>query len=92
MRVALCQTAPELLNVGTNLEQVIALIRSCREKGAELVVFPELALTGYFVGLDYHKVALRMDSSEIKKLVAATKGTAAVVGFIISHDHTPQRK
>lgn len=82
MRIALCQTAPELLNVEANLEQVISHIRANKEKGAELVVFPELALTGYFVGLDYHRAALRMDSPEIKKLAAATKGTAAVVGFI----------
>lgn len=82
MRVALCQTAPELLNVQANLEQVIAHIQSCKSKGAELIVFPELALTGYFVGLDYHKAALRMDSPEVKQLAQATKGTAAVVGFI----------
>jgi predicted amidohydrolase len=41
-----------------------------------------LALTGYFVGDQYHEVALRLDSEEIRRLVAATKGTAAVVGFI----------
>ncbi len=82
MRIALCQTAPELLNVQVNLEQVITHIHHCREKGAELVVFPELALTGYFVGLDYHKAALRMDSPEIQQIAAATKGTAAIVGFI----------
>ena len=45
-------------------------------------MFPELALTGYFVGLQYHKAALRLDSDQIRKLAAATKGTAAVVGFI----------
>ena len=82
MRVALCQTAPELLNVQANLEEVISHIQSCKKKGAELIVFPELALTGYFVGLDYHKAALRMDSPEVKQLAEATKGTAAVVGFI----------
>ena len=82
MRVAICQTEPVLLDLGTNLDMVITHIQYCKEKGADLVVFPELALTGYFVGLEYHKVALRMDSPEIRRLAAATKGTAAVVGFI----------
>ncbi len=82
MRVAICQTNPILLDVKANLEDVIAKIHQCKKKGAELIVFPELALTGYFVGLDYHKAALKLDSPEIRKLVTATKGTAAVVGFI----------
>ena len=70
------------MNLKANLEDVIGKIHQGREKGAELIVFPELALTGYFVGQKYHKVALKMDSKEIKQLASATKGTAAVVGFI----------
>ena len=50
-----------------------------RAWGARLIAFPELALTGYFVGHRYHEAALRLDSKEIEKLVAATKGTAVVV-------------
>lgn len=82
MRVAVCQTEPVLLDVQTNLENVVLHIQQYKEKGADLIVFPELALTGYFVGLEYHKVALRMDSYEIKRLASASKGTAIVVGFI----------
>ena len=82
MKVTICQTAPQLLDVKSNLEDVISKIHHAREKGSHLVVFPELALTGYFVGDQYHEVALRLDSDEIKSLAAASKGTAAVVGFI----------
>jgi predicted amidohydrolase len=82
MKVAVYQTHPVLLDLKTNLEVVIEKIHQGREKGAQLIVFPELALTGYFVGQRYHKMALKMDSREIKRLASATKGTAAVVGFI----------
>ena len=82
MKVAVYQTSPALLDLKANLKDVIAKIHQGREKSAELIVFPELALTGYFVGQKYHKVALKMDSKEIKQLASATKGTAAVVGFI----------
>jgi predicted amidohydrolase len=82
MRVAIYQTNPVLLDLKTNLQAVISKIHQGREKGAQLIVFPELALTGYFVGQRFHKMALRMDSREIKQLASATKGTAAVVGFI----------
>lgn len=82
MKVTICQTDPILLDLKTNLDQVIEKIRTSAEKGSHLVVFPELALTGYFVGNKYHEMALRMDSAEVQEVVAATKGTAAVVGFI----------
>lgn len=70
------------MDLKANLEDVITKIRKGREKGAQLIVFPELALTGYFVGQSYHEVALRLDSVEIGRLASATEGTAAVVGFI----------
>ena len=82
MKVFVAQTHPALFDVSANLDVVISKISEAREKGAELIVFPELALTGYFVRHRYHEVALKMDSLEIMRLAAATKGTAAVVGFI----------
>jgi predicted amidohydrolase len=82
MKVAVYQTSPILLDVKTNLEEVIGKIHQGREKGAHLIIFPELALTGYFVGRRYHEAALRLDSPEIRTLASATRGTAAIVGFI----------
>ncbi len=82
MKVAVYQTNPVLLDLKANLEDITEKIRDGRNKGARLIVFPELALTGYFVGQRFHEVALRLDSKEIRQIVDATKGTAAVVGFI----------
>lgn len=82
MKVAVYQTSPALLDLQANLEEVIDKINYGREKGVHLNVFPELALTGYFVGPKYPDVALRMDSKEITRLTEATKGTGAIVGFI----------
>ena len=82
MKVAIYQTSPVLFDLEANLEDVIMKIQEGRGKGANLIIFPELALTGYFLGQRYHEVALRLDSKEIERLVAATRGTAAVVGFV----------
>ncbi len=73
MKVAVYQTSPVLLDLQTNLEEVTTKIYEGREKGANLIVFPELALTGYFVGEKYPEVALRLDSKEIRQLIDATK-------------------
>ncbi|MBU1053774.1 MAG: nitrilase [Proteobacteria bacterium] len=82
MNVTVYQTSPVLLDLKSNLKDIIGKIHQGKEQGAQLMVFPELALTGYFVGKRHHKVALRLDSKEITKLASATKGTAAVIGFI----------
>lgn len=82
MKVTVYQTSPVLLDVKTNLEEVVGKIHEGREAGADLIVFPELALTGYFVGRRYHEGALRLDSPEIRTLASATRGTSAIVGFI----------
>jgi predicted amidohydrolase len=82
MKAVIYQTYPVLFDVKRNLEDVIQKIHQGRDQEAQLIVFPELALTGYFVGQRYHELALRMDSTEIQELASATKGTAAVVGFI----------
>ena len=50
MKVAVYQTSPRLLDLKANLEDVIDKIRDGKSKKAGLIVFPELALTGYFVG------------------------------------------
>ena len=82
MKVAVYQTSPVLLDLKANIEDIIDKIKDGHSNGAGLIVFPELALTGYFVGQRFHEVALRLDSKEIGQIVDATKGTAAVVGFI----------
>ena len=82
MKVCIYQTDPVLLDVNTNLEDTIDKIEAAKANGVDLVVFPELALTGYFVRERYHETALRMDTPEVKRLAKATRGTAAVVGFI----------
>lgn len=82
MKAVVYQTYPILFDLKANLDDVIQKIHQGRNQGAQLIVFPELALTGYFVGQRYHELALRLDSTEIQELVSSTKGTAAVVGFI----------
>ncbi|MBR9986644.1 MAG: nitrilase [Desulfosarcina sp.] len=82
MKVGVYQTDPVLLDVKTNLASTIEKIEAAKAQGVDLMVFPELSLTGYFVRERYHEAALRIDSPEIRSLAGATKGTAAVVGFI----------
>lgn len=82
MKVGVYQINPVLLDVQANIENTILILEEAKAQGVNLVILPELALTGYFVRERYHEVALRLDSPQIRQLTQATKGTAAVVGFI----------
>ena len=47
MRIAIAQINTTVGDLGANTELAIRNIRRAREEGADLVVFPELAITGY---------------------------------------------
>ncbi|HLG72773.1 MAG TPA: nitrilase-related carbon-nitrogen hydrolase [Chloroflexota bacterium] len=82
MKVALAQVAPKLGDLQANLGKHRELIAQAKEQGANLLVFPELSLTGYFLEeLAYH-VSLRADSPELKQLAQEAGEMAIVVGFV----------
>jgi predicted amidohydrolase len=88
VRVALAQIAPQLGQLDANLERHHALLDEAREGGADLVVFPELGLTGYQLQDLAAEVALRLDDQRIADLAGATRGCSAVVSFVEeSADH-----
>lgn len=82
MIIRMCQTNPEFFGVHNNIEKTIEIIEDAKEHNVDFVVFPELSLTGYFVGQNYHNISLRLKSDEIQKLVSHTKDIAVMVGFI----------
>lgn len=80
--VALAQIKPKLGCVTENLGMVEdALERGIREK-AGLVVFPELALTGYFLKDLVPEVALSLNSPEIGRLMEISRHISIAVGFV----------
>ena len=89
LRVALAQIAPVLgdrqRNVALHLEQIAAAAR----QQADLIVFPELSLTGYFVRDMVPDVALAPDAPEIRQLLEAAGKMAVVLGFV---EESPQHR
>lgn len=53
---------------------------------ADLIVFPELALTGYFLKDLVPEVALRLDSPQIVRLRELSRHIAVAVGFVEASD------
>src|SRR5664279_322597 len=65
--VALAQVKPKLGCVADNLAMIEEAIERGITSGASLIVFPELALTGYFLKDLVPEVALPLDSPEIRR-------------------------
>jgi len=89
MRVALAQVAPVLGNVAVNLKMHRTVIRKAAAAGADLVIFPELSLTGYLLQDLVPEVALSPDrSTVVKELRRLSRRIALVVGLVEeSEDH-----
>ena len=86
IRVALAQIAPRLGLLDENLERHLALIEEARGEGADLVVFPELGLTGYQLQDLAAEVAMRLDDRRLARIAGATQGLSAVVSFVEESD------
>lgn len=88
VRIALAQIAPGLGQLEANLDRHHEVLDRARADGADLVVFPELGLTGYQLQDLAAEVALRLDDPRIAELARATDGLSAVVSFVEeSADH-----
>src|SRR6202167_1539988 len=83
LRVALCQIDPVVGDLGGNAERIIAAIGSAEEAGADVAVFPELAITGYPPEDLLLKPGFVADNlAALAKVAAATERCVAVVGFV----------
>ena len=88
LTVALAQIAPRLGALDANLATHHARLDEARALGADLVVFPELGLTGYQLQDLASEVAMRLDAPRLARLAGATRGLSAVVSFVEeSADH-----
>lgn len=86
--VALAQVKPKLGCVRENLEIIRAAIQKGIDEGAHLVVFPELALTGYFIKDLVPEVAVSVDGPEIQVLRELSRHISIAVGFVeVSSDY-----
>src|SRR5207249_3523955 len=83
LRVALAQVNPIVGDLDGNARMITDRIKEAREKGADVVCFPELALTGYPPEALVLKPSFVRDNlKQLESVVAATAGISAVVGFV----------
>jgi NAD+ synthase (glutamine-hydrolysing) len=82
LRVALAQMNPTVGDIAGNAARIRDLSGRARDAGAGLVVFPELALTGYPPeDLLIKRHFLQAAAQALEEVAEATRGIVALVGF-----------
>jgi predicted amidohydrolase len=88
VRVGLAQIAPRLGRLDDNIARHHELIEEARGNGADLVVFPELGLTGYQLQDLASELSMRIDDQRLADLAASTEDLSVIVSFVEeSADH-----
>lgn len=83
MKVALAQISPYLGNLRKNLDLHFQSIEKAKKKKSDLLIFPELSLTGYTLMDMVDEVSLEPGKNPIfKDLKAASRDISLVVGFV----------
>jgi NAD+ synthase (glutamine-hydrolysing) len=82
MRFALAQLNPTVGDIGGNVAKILAAIDRARAEGARVVVFPELAITGYPPKDLLLKPSFIDDNlAALEEVAKKTVGIAAIVGY-----------
>ncbi len=84
LKVGLSQINPKLGDIQANLEMHLETIAQAADQGVELLIFPELSLTGYRLHDLAYNIALRPSQRDpvFGKLLDASRDVDLVVGFV----------
>ena len=93
MKIALAQINPTVGDLTGNAARILAAYRRGVEAGVEIVVFPELAITGYPPRDLLHKSRFIPDNlAVLERLAAATGETGLLVGYVGRNERQPGRE
>ena len=80
--VRMAQFSPGLGDVPRNLEKMIAFAREAEKDGVDLLVYPELSLTGYTLKDLVSDCAIDLSSPEMHALREASRKVSLAFGFV----------
>lgn len=87
LQVVLAQLSPRLGDFEWNLDKHHEWIREARARGAQLIIFPELGLTGYQVQDMTLDIARPLVHPQIQSLIEASREIDIVFSFVEETSH-----
>jgi len=85
-RLALAQCAPALGDLKDNLDLHLELTQQAITEGADMVVFPELSLTGYLLKDLVPEVAMTLDDARLAPLFELSKRIDIATGVVLKSE------
>jgi predicted amidohydrolase len=85
-RLALAQCAPTLGDLKANLDLHLEMAEQAIAESADLVVFPELGLTGYFLKDLVPDLAMTLDDARLRPLLELSKQLDIVTGMVLKSE------
>ncbi len=82
MQLRLCQLNPGLGDLKGNLDLHLRQIDAASRDGVDLIVFPELSLTGYFLKDQVPDLAMKVDAPPMQRIADRSRDLSIVVGFV----------
>lgn len=86
LKLAVAQIRPRLGDVPWNLAHHVDFVERAREEGSNLILFPELGLTGYSVRDLNSELALPINDKAFGKFKTLSKKISIVVGGIVREE------
>ena len=88
LRVALAQINPTVGDLRGNTDKIVAWIQKAKKEKADIVAFPELAVTGYPPeDLVLKPQFIEDNIAAVRKIAGRTRSITAIVGFVDSNAH-----
>lgn len=83
MKIAIAQTSPHLGDIQKNFKRHLHFIEKAKKKKADLIIFPELSLTGYTLKDLVPDVAIHPENSELfHQFNEMSREISIVLGFV----------
>jgi len=82
IKIAIGQINPTLGNLDKNILKHCSFVQKAIEKDADIIVFPELSLSGYSLKDATYDVAITPDDERLKPLLELSKKIAIVFGCV----------
>jgi len=91
MKIALGQINPTVGDFCGNAAKIIEYTHTARQRGADLILFPELAICGYPPRDLVEKPAFVTENSEtLDKIAKQTTGISVICGLVTPARATPE--
>jgi predicted amidohydrolase len=82
LKIALAQISSKLTNIGENLDKHLQYIEMAINEKSDIILFPELSLTGYSLKDAVFDVAMSVSDSRLKPLYEASEKISICLGIV----------